>query len=259
MTMKNLTLLDGTKMPVMGFGTWALRGDSGRKAIEEALALGYRHLDTADWYHNHQQVGEAMKAFGKRDEIYLVTKVYPPHLGYDTVINDTHQFLEELQTDTIDLLLIHWPGSTPVEETLRAMQTLQSEGVVRSMGISNFEGRQLDEVFALDFPIVNNQVEINTRVYPAETINTCQQKGVTVTAYSPLGEGGLLRNVKLVELAQTEAITTAQLVLAHLMTKNLVVIPRSGNLDHIKDNWNAIHVQLSDNTLKNMDALVGIA
>ena len=252
---RNLKMQDGYEMPIMGFGTWDLRGASGQEAIEYALSIGYRHIDTADMYRNHEPVGNAMRAYGKRDDLYLVTKLYPPNLGRDVVLRATYRFLDELKTDYIDMLLIHWPASTPVAETLGAMQRLQSDGVVRSIGISNFEGYELDEVLALDFPVVNNQIEIHTKHYPQAAIQTCQENGIVVTSYSPLGEGGLVRNAELKRLADADGITVAQLLLAYLMTKDLVVIPRSGNKAHIKDNWESLGVTLSDNAIRALDGI----
>ena len=220
------------------------------------MSIGYRHLDTADWYHNHDIVGHAMRAFGAREKIYLVTKVYPPNLAHDTVIADTHKFLGELKTNYIDLLLIHWPGSTPVAETLGAMQELQADGVVKSLGISGFHGATLQEVLDLDVPVINNQIEINTKVYPAQTIEKCQSQGITVTSYSPLGVGGLLSNRDLIQIANKERITTAQLILAYLLCQDLIVIPRSANFEHIADNWESCSIELSQDAMQRMDSLV---
>jgi diketogulonate reductase-like aldo/keto reductase len=224
-------------IPPLGFGTWALRGDTGQEAIEYALEVGYRHLDTADWYKNHEIVGKAIKSSQiPRKDIYLATKVYPPY-DRENVLESGKRFLEELNVEYIDLLLIHWPGNDPIEETLGAMQELKEEGLVKDIGVSNFDNRDLQKAINTGIEIKNNQIRINPSIYPKEQILFCKDNGITVTAYSPLGEGSSLKNREIKDLAKEHEVLPSQIILKWLLDKGLIVIPRSSKKKHILENW----------------------
>lgn len=234
-------------IPIIGFGTWDLRGKEGQEAIKFALKTGYRHIDTADYYGNHIEVGKAIKNSGiKREEIYLVTKIMPPNLGRDDVLSSVDRFLVEFNTDYIDLLLIHWPGSTPVKETLEAMADAQEKGLVKHLGVSNFEIHHLKEAFETGVTIINNQIDYHPTETPDELVEFCKENDLTVTAYSPLGEGRDLNIKRVQELAIKYDKTPAQVILKWLLQKGFIVIPRSANKDHIKENFEVVNWDLEE-------------
>jgi 2,5-diketo-D-gluconate reductase B len=256
--LKSPTLPLGEDMRIdqMGFGTWALTGTSGQAAIEHALEIGYRHLDTADMYHNHERVAAAMRDSGlRRGDIFIVTKLQSRSLAGDQVGPTVDRFLRELQTDYIDLLLIHWPsGSVPLAETLGAMEAARQAGKVKSIGVSNFGVRRMEEALATGAPVVNNQIEYNLNRRPQDVLDYCLAHGVTVTAYSPLERGDRGQEQLVAKLAEQYGGTREQLLLIWLMAKDMIVIPRSRNPQHIEANWGALGWEMEAGDVKRMDA-----
>src|SRR6185312_2600231 len=158
---QKINLTSTLSIPIIGFGTYKLTGEICQTAVSKALEIGYRHIDTADLYGNHHEVGEAIKKSGlKREEIFLTTKIWRDKLHKEDVLTSAQRFLDELQTDYIDLLLVHWPNNDiPITETLGAMQKLQQQKVIKAIGVSNFTILLLREALATHIPFVMNQVE----------------------------------------------------------------------------------------------------
>ncbi|MGQ9473483.1 MAG: aldo/keto reductase, partial [Candidatus Caldatribacteriaceae bacterium] len=187
--------LHGAKVPVIGFGTWDIRGQEGKKAILNALSLGYRHIDTAEFYENEEQVGSALQDSGiPRNEIFLTTKVWYTHLRKEEVKRSCEASLRKLKTDYVDLYLIHWPTeSVPLEETIQAMEELKMEGKIRFLGVSNFDVPLLEKACQIaSLPILTNQVECHPYLAQKELLQYCQKQKIILTAYSPLARGRLL-------------------------------------------------------------------
>jgi diketogulonate reductase-like aldo/keto reductase len=248
-----LPLTDGLTIPQMGFGTYGL-GRKATEAIVHALRTGYRHIDTADMYGSHENIAKALPESGlKREEIFIVTKLMSQTLAGNKVGPAVDRFLSELDTDYIDLLLIHWPGSVPVHETLAAMDAMRRAGKVRAIGVSNFNVRLMKEALATGFPVCNNQIEYNLNHQPADVLQFCQAAKVTVTAYSPLEAGGPQANEAVAELAKQYGCTKEEILLAWLMAKGMIVIPRSSNFDHIETNFNSLNVLLREEELKKLE------
>jgi 2,5-diketo-D-gluconate reductase B len=249
-----LQLTENIQVPQFGFGTYGLR--DGTKAILHALKSGYRHLDTADNYGSHENCAEAIEQSGiNRSEIFITTKLDGSTVSKDKVGPAIDRFLKELNTDFVDLVLIHWPSrSVPTEETLTAMEAARQAGKVRAIGVSNFSVAQMKEALATGFPVSNNQIPYNLQERPDDIVEFCFANKVTVTAYSPVKAKGNAKTAKLVnELAKKYSCTNEEVMLAWLMAKGMIVIPRSSNPSHIETNFRSIELELTDDELRALD------
>src|SRR3989344_2295650 len=188
---KTFALKAGVAMPTLGFGTSRLTGMVGVGAVKTALEVGYRHLDTADSYGNHEAVAEGIKSSGvPREEIFLTTKIDGDDHAYKDVLSATERYLEELNTDYIDLLLIHGPNrAVPVGETLKGMQELKEAGKIRAIGVSNFTRHHLEDTFQTGVEVSVNQVETHPAFNQKDLREFCAEHGIIITAYAPLGRG----------------------------------------------------------------------
>lgn len=239
-------------IPILGFGTWNIKGNEGQTAIEHALNIGYRHIDTADYYRNHDIVGAAIKNSRiAREEIYLVTKVFPP-LGKQKTIDVTRRSLVELQTNYIDLMLIHWPDGNSLEG-LVGLQQMKQEGLIKNIGVSNFGIGDLTEALESGIKFINNQIEI----YPGESkkhvVEFCNQHNISVTAYSPLAQGAALNVPEVLALSKKHNATSAQVILSWLMAKDLIVIPKSVTPSRIEENFAAKDLKLDAKDIELLD------
>lgn len=249
-------LRDGNQIPVLGLGTWALRGDRCRFIVKRAIELGYTHIDTADAYGNHREVGEAIKDFD-RSTIFLVSKVRPSNLQYRTVLRDCHRMLIELDTPYLDLLLIHWPNmNIPIDDTLRAFTELVEKEQVRSIGVSNFSNQQLaDALRAERHPITNNQVLLHPYDYDQNLLTFCKSNDVIVTAYSPLARGSILTTPIIQGIARTYERTPAQICLRWGVQKRVVVIPKTSSEARLRENMDIFDWEISQTDMTRLDFL----
>jgi diketogulonate reductase-like aldo/keto reductase len=238
----------------MGFGTYGL-GRHATEAILHALRTGYRHIDSADMYGSHENIAEALPRSGlKREEVFITTKLMSQTLAGNKVGPAVDRFLRELDIEYIDLLLIHWPNnSVPLQETLGAMDKARLAGKVRAIGVSNFNVRLMNEALATGFPVCNNQIEYNLNHQPADTLEFCQKEKVTVTAYSPLEAGGPQANKAVAQLAEQYGCTKEEILLAWLMAKGMIVIPRSSNPKHIESNFRSLQFKLTAEEIAKLD------
>lgn len=229
----------------MGFGTYGL-GRSATQSILHALRTGYRHLDTADIYGSHGYIAEALPHSGiPRDQVFITTKLWSHSLSAQRVGPAVDRFLTELGTDYIDLLLIHWPGNTPLSETLGAMDTARQARKVRSLGVSNFDVDLVQECLDTGIPIVNNQIEYNLNHQPQDILTFCISHQVTVTAYSPLEKGTPQQERVLASLAAKYKVSREEVLLNWLMNKGMIVIPRSSDRKHIESNFHTLAWKLA--------------
>jgi diketogulonate reductase-like aldo/keto reductase len=247
---------DGNQIPALGVGTWALRGDRCRFIVKRAIELGYTHIDTADAYGNHREVGEAIKDFD-RSSFFLVSKVRPSNLQYHTVIQDCHRILRELDTSYLDLLLIHWPNmNIPINDTLRAFNELVDSGQIKSIGVSNFSNLQLADALRVErHPITNNQVLLHPYDFDQDLITFCKKNDVIVTAYSPLGRGNILTTSVIHDLAVTYKRTPAQICLRWGIQKGVVVIPKTSSETRLQENMDIFDWELSQADMTKLDSL----
>lgn len=254
--MKSIKLASGYEMPVLGIGTWELTGEKCKKAVATALKLGYTHIDTADYYHNHKDVGEVIKNFDRK-KLFITTKVQGSDLDYDSVLKECNKALRELKTDYIDLYLIHWPNlSIPLEETLKALKKLVDDKKVRSIGISNFTIKRMKEAIKKSkLPISVNQVEYHPYLNQEELLNSCKENKVVLTAYSPLARGDILDDKLLKEIAKKYNKTVSQVVLRWLVQKGTIVIPKASSETHIKENMDIFSWKISGKDMEKINSI----
>lgn len=229
-------------IPLIGLGTWKLKGQECEKCVTEALDLGYRHIDTADVYDNHRAIGKVIKGV-PRNELYLVSKLYLHDLSREKVKAAVPRILEELDIAYLDLLLIHWPHpSIPASETLTAMMDCRQEGLVRSIGVSNFVRSQLDGLN--QFPLLANQIEMHPYLQRKELVQDCLKRGIPVTAYRPLAKGAFEQDPVLIGIGKKYGKSPSQIALRWLIENNIAAIPKASSLQHMKDNISIFDFEL---------------
>jgi 2,5-diketo-D-gluconate reductase B len=247
----------GTSVPALGFGTFQLGGDDCERGVRHALDVGYRHIDTAQMYGNEDRVGAALTAADvDRGQIFLTTKIDNHNHAPDDVRSSTEASLGRLQTDYVDLLLMHWPvGDTPLEGTLDAMASLRDEGKVRQIGVSNFTPELIERVVG-DAAIFANQVEYHPFLGQDELLGLARKHDHLLTAYSPLARGNVFGNETLEDIAADHGATAAQIALAWLLGQDHVAaIPKATSPDHITANFAASDIALSDEEMARISAL----
>jgi len=248
----------GAHIPALGFGTWQLEGRSCRDAVANALAAGYRHIDTAQMYGNETEVGSAMRdASVERDAIWLTTKLALGQVTPPGVQQSARESLKRLATDYVDLLLIHWPDAeVPLADTLGAMMDLQREGLTRFIGVSNFTPRLMEEALTLA-PIVCNQVEYHPYLDQTPLLRIARDSDTALTAYCPLARGQVMADGALIEIAGHHAKSPAQIALRWLLQQpKVVAIPKASTQEHLLANLDVFDFELSDDE---MAAIAGLA
>jgi 2,5-diketo-D-gluconate reductase A len=245
----------GVTMPMVGFGTWQLGGRRAYEAVRYALEVGYRHIDTATMYRNEHEVGQAIRDSGlDRDEVFVTTKLPPGNA--DRVRATLAESLRALGTDYVDLWLIHWPprrqASVPV---WREFLALRAEGVCRSVGVSNYDIAQIDDLIAGtgEHPAVN-QIPWSPSRYDAALLAAHAERGVAVEGYSPL-KGTRLRDPVLAEIAARHQVSPAQVVLRWHLEHGITVIPKSARPDRIKSNFDLFGFSLTPEEVARIDRL----
>ena len=248
-------------IPALGFGTWKLTGDKCVSAVKKALEIGYRHIDTAQIYENEAEVGKAIAESGvDRAAIFLTTKLWTTNFKKDDVKKSFEESLKKLQTDYVDLFLIHWPNpETDLKETLEAMQALKEEGKIRAIGVSNFPVALMKQaVEELKFEIACNQVEYHVLLNQKPVLEYAQAHDMIVTAYSPLARGNLEDHNELGMLAGKHNKTVSQIALRWLIQqKNVVAIPKASSEEHIKANFEIFDFELDEEDLKTIAEMNG--
>lgn len=264
--MKDVLLPCGERVPALGMGTWNIGDDRARRAEEIAtlrlgLDLGLRLIDTAEMYGeglSEELVGEAIA--GRRDEVFLVTKVYPHNAGRRDAVAACERSLRRLRTDRIDLYLLHWRGGVPLAETMEAFVALQQAGKIRHFGVSNLD---LDDMRELWKVPGGDRVQTNQLLYNLgrrgvewDLLPWLRERGVPVMAYSPIEQARLLRHAGLKAFAARHGIAPAQAALAWLLSReNVIAIPKTGRRDALRENAAALSIALDDAQLAELDAL----
>ena len=227
-----------TNIPSLGLGTWQIEGPAAAEAVSDALALGYRHIDTARAYGNEREVGEGLRDAGvARDEVWVTTKVWLDDLEPDRLRRSAEASLRDLGLDQVDLLLVHWPNpSVRLGDTLAALHRARQDGLTRQIGVANFPSALLREAIA-EFPIHCNQVEYHPYLSQRAVLDVARAHGIVVTAYSPLGSGGLLGDPVLAEIAQARGCTPAQVALRWLLDQTgVAAIPKAASHENRRAN-----------------------
>lgn len=254
--MINIALASGHETPILGLGTWQLKGRLCRRIVKEAIALGYTHIDTAWMYQNQREIGRALRDIRvDREEIFLTTKIWGTHLKHDDVLAQFEECLRDLQMDYVDLLLIHHPShSVPFAETFEAFQKLYEAGQVKSIGISNFSIAQVEEACEVSvLPICTNQVEYHVRSNRSELRDYCYARDIVMTAHRPLAVGDLAGDVVLRGIGENHGKTAAQVALRWLVQQNIITIPKSGSVPHLRENLDVFEWQLTDEEMRTLD------
>ncbi len=264
---RNITLNNGVLMPQIGFGTYkADREDP--QVLQEAIACGYRHLDTASLYGNEAWVGQAVRESGlPRQEFFLVSKLNRNQLGYDQAKKGVEESLRNLQTDYLDLYLIHWPrpdyGRPDFEDwqeldrqTWKALEELYEQHVLRAIGVSNFLVPHLQNLLASAsvVPAVD-QIEYHPGYTQPETVDFCRQKGIAVEAWSPMGRGRLWQDPLLLELAAKYHTSVPHLCLVFAFQQGIAVIPKSTHPERMQENLQLEDVQIAAEDMQKILAM----
>jgi len=252
-----LSLNTGASMPALGFGTWQLTGETCVQAVTKALAVGYRHIDTALMYGNHKEVGQAIKESGiQREQLFITTKVPQDSLQKQDVISTCNLALKELDCEYLDMYLIHWPNhDVPIKETLSAMQELKEQGKVKHIGVSNFTIKHLKDAMNTGIEFSNNQVEFHPSLYQKELLEFCNQNNIILTAYSPLARGEDLNLQEIKNLAEKYNKSAAQVVLNWILKKGISAIPKASNPEYIQENFKALEWDLTPEDIALIDQL----
>ncbi len=249
-------LNNGAEIPLLGLGTWQMNGDEAIRAVDYALDIGYRLIDTASMYRNEEEIGRAVYESGiAREEIFLTTKVWPGEQGYEETIQACERSLQRLGMDYVDLYLIHWPSARQRKRTWAAMEQLNREGKARSVGVSNYGIEYLEEILTeFSIPPSVNQVEFSPYDYREELLDFCRHHGIQLEAYSPLTRGSRLGDDELVELAKKDGKTPAQVLIRWALQKGVVVIPKSSHRSRIEENSQVFDFSLSQRDMSLLDS-----
>jgi 2,5-diketo-D-gluconate reductase A len=249
----NVSLSDGVQIPQVGFGVFQVPAEDTRRAVEDALAAGYRHIDTAAAYRNERGVGDAIAASGiPREEIFVTTKLWNTEQGFDSTLAAFEKSIEALDTDHLDLYLIHWPAPAldTYMDTWRAFERIHPEGGSRSIGVSNFRIADLERLAreAKVQPTIN-QIELHPLLQQVELRAWHAEHGIATEAWSPLAQGEVLKDDTLVTIAAHHRRTVAQVILRwHLQLGN-VVIPKSVTPERVRENFDIFDFELSEDDL----------
>jgi diketogulonate reductase-like aldo/keto reductase len=256
-----VTLPGGEHVPKLGQGTWHM-GEDRRRAAEEAAAvrlgieLGMTLIDTAEMYGaGGAEEMVARAAEGVRDDLFIVSKVYPHNASRAGIVAACERSLKRLRTDRIDLYLLHWRGSVPLAETIEGFERLKRDGKIRYHGVSNFDRDDMAQWVAQKGgeAVAADQVLYNlTRREPEwDLMPWCRERSIAIMAYTPLGQGGMLRHQTLAEIARRQQATPAQVALAWLLRRQgTIVIPKAARPEHVRENRGALDVALTEDDLE---------
>lgn len=259
-----VTLPSGLAIPALGLGTWNM-GENAAKAkaevaaLKRGLDLGLTLIDTAEMYGDggaEEITGEAIS--GRRDEVFVVSKVYPHNASKKGVIEACERSLRRLSTDRIDLYLLHWRGSHPLAETVAGFETLKHEGKIGAWGVSNFDTDDMEDLFSVQdgHNCAANQVlyNLSRRGIEYDLLPWCQERGIPVMAYSPIEQGRILRDPDLIRIAKAQQATPAQVALAFLLERDgVIAIPKSADISRVEENAGSAEIELTDEDLDALD------
>jgi 2,5-diketo-D-gluconate reductase B len=249
---------NGARIPAIGLGTWELRGRTCARLVEQALKLGYRHIDTAQVYENEREVGEGLRSSRvKRDELFVTTKVWTTHFAPNDLERSTKESLTKLRISEIDLLLLHWPNpQVPLNETLGALARVKKAGLARHIGVSNFTVALIEEaVAACPEPLVCDQVEYHPYLDQARVKAACARHGMALVAYSPVAKGRVKNDETLAPIGRAHGKTPAQVCLRWLVQQNVAAIPRTSRIERLSENIDVFDFTLSEFEMQQVSGL----
>jgi len=248
----------GARIPLVGLGTWELRGRVCARIVEQALRLGYRHIDTAEMYDNEREVGEALRASGvRRDDVFITTKIWPSHFAPLELERAAKGSLARLRLSEVDLLLLHWPNpQISLSETLGALCRVKQSGLTRHIGVSNFTVPLIEEAVGLaSEPLVCNQIEMHPFLDQSRVTAACRANDMAVIAYSPIARGGANKDAVLARIGAAHGKSAAQASLRWLVQQGIVVIPRTSRIERLSENCAIFDFALSDAEMAQIHAL----
>jgi 2,5-diketo-D-gluconate reductase B len=238
----------GARIPIVGFGSMRLKEEAGTRAIESAIRTGYRHIDTAAFYGNEREVGEAIRASGvKREEIFLTTKVRQDNLEADKFARSLDNSLKLLGVPVVDLLLIHWPNpQVPMSESIGALNKARRDGLAKHIGVANYTVALLDEAMKVTKePLVTNQIEVHPFLDQTKVIAATRRHGLAITAYCPLARGKVPGEPTLERIGKQHGKTASQAALRWLVQQGIAIIPGSGTPARQKENFEVLDFSLT--------------
>jgi diketogulonate reductase-like aldo/keto reductase len=258
---RTFTLNTNARIPAIGFGCWQITPDSAaEEAIKAALEIGYRHIDTAKIYGNEAGVGDGIRVAGvARQELFITTKLWNEDQGYDSGLEAIDESLGKLGLDYVDLYLVHWPRTGTRADAWRAMQEIYKSGKAKSVGVSNYTIRHLEELLGSgDLVPAVNQVEFHPYIYEQqkELLAFCKAHDIVVEAYSPLARHSREVDERILSIAEAVNRTPSQVILRWCLQHGTVPLPRSTNPEHIRENFEVFDFELSD---ADMDVMNGMS
>ncbi len=245
-------------IPLVGLGTWDLRGRTCARMVEQALHIGYRHIDTAEMYDNEREVGAGLRAAGvDRSAIFITTKVWPSHFAPRELERAAKQSLSRLELEQVDLLLLHWPNpEIALSDTLGALCKVKRMGLARHIGVSNFTVALIEQAVKLaDEPLVCNQIELHPFLDQSRVIAACRSHGMAIVAYSPIARGGAKNHPVLARIGKAHGKTAVQVSLRFLVQQGIAVIPRTSRVERLAENLSIFDFELSQTEMAEIAAL----
>jgi 2,5-diketo-D-gluconate reductase B len=259
--MIDVTLSNGSSMPSLGMGTYLLKGKAGIEAVHSALKVGYRHIDTAQIYGNEEAVGTAIaESDVSRHEVFLTTKVWTDKFHKEDLERSVDESLAKLQTDYVDLLLLHWPNpKVDLAETIEALNNVAQNGKAKAIGVSNFTVALMEEAVRLsEAPIATNQVEYHVLLSQKTVFGFAVPHHIAITAYSPLAQGRLKEQPILKEIGSKYKKTASQVALRWLVQQtNVAAIPKASNEKNLRLNFEIFDFQLTQEDMARIHTLQG--
>ena len=247
------------KIPLIGLGTWNLRGKECTQAVKHALEIGYRHIDTAHVYENHDAIKQGIHGW-KREDLFITSKIALEQIDFDQIEHSIdaacNRALKELGTEYIDLYLLHWPDHTkPLHKIFKAMERLVQKKKVLYVGVSNFTIHHLEDLLKEGCNPSANQVEFHPYLYQKELLNFCEKHKTRLIAYRPLGKGKLLSEALVNKIGEKHQKNAAQILLRWLIQKEIPAIPKAGSEEHLRENLQVFDFTLSPPEMKQLDEL----
>jgi 2,5-diketo-D-gluconate reductase B len=248
----------GAHIPLVGLGTWELRGRLCARVVEQALRLGYRHIDTAEMYDNEREVGEAFRASGVgRTDVFITTKIWPSHFAPLELERAAKSSVARMRLSEVDLMLLHWPNpQIPLSETLGALCRVRQSGIARHIGVSNFTVPLIAEAVRLaDEPLVCNQIEMHPFLDQSKVTAACRARDMAVIAYSPIARGNAKDDAVLARIGRTHRKSAAQVALRWLVQQGIAVIPRTSRIERLSENCALFDFALAEPEMAEIQSL----
>lgn len=259
-----MKMSNGIELPMLGFGTYLATENDGKDNIVRALNAGYRYIDTAAFYFNESEIGEAIKLCNiQREDLFLASKVWVSEFGYDKTVKSCEESMHKLGTNYLDLYLIHWPKGNQKDEweellaeTWKAMEQLYRDGKVKAIGVCNFlphHFKAIENTWTVK-PMVN-QLELHVGYMQEAACSYCREQGILIQAWSPLGRSRLINEPVIEKMASKYNVSTARLLLRFLVQQNISVIPKSSSEERMKENMDIFSFEIDDNDMSYLRCL----